>query len=497
MTRSIAAAICFAVLTFHCSFAAAQAPDQGVYYDLGVFAYEAGDYEEALTHFERALEARPKDPYVHHFLGKTCMALGRDDEAKSHLETASGIDPEIPELQYDMGMLYAEMEDYERAAETFNGIVASEPGNVRARYQAGINQFRSERFRQAVDHFIVAGENSPTLTDNSFYYAGVCYYKLKELDKAAAKFAYVRDNAASQLLRGNARVWLQNINRRRQSLKRFRLFFKLGRQWDDNVRLEPLDLNLFSDESDFLTLAYLSGSYNRRFGKEDHVAVRAGYSHYQTLHDDLDEYDLTASLADVAGEYRFDRLSFGLAYSPSYYWLDGDGYLLRHLITPRMSWRISENLTANASAGVGSDHYIEEDARDGWSGIPRIGFIYGMPDLEIRLLGHLAYEFKDADASHESYDRFQTEVGLTWKMFWDIDCAFSLSYEDRKYGDDHPFFGVVRNDDKFGVDLSLSRTLFYDWLGVSAEVDFTKNDSNIKDNQYERTVAGISVFVVY
>ncbi len=497
MSRPVIAILFLALSLFALSSAAAQSPSQSIYYDFGVFAYEEGDYEGALKNFNTALESDPDNPYLHHFLGKTYMALKQFEAAKEQLKKALEIDPEIPELKFDTGMLYFKTGKYYRGAELFSEIVASEPDNVRAHYQAGINYFRLEEYQKAVNHFVTAGEKSPTLTDNSFYYAGVCYYKLKELEKALEMFEYVRDHTTSPLLRGNALVWLQNVDKRRASLKPFRIFFKIGRQYDDNVRLEPLDLDLYADEGDFATQLYFSGSYQRRFGTEDEMAVKAGYNHYQILYDDLDGYDLTASLFDFSGDYRNGPLTYGLTYTPSYFWLDGDGYLQRHRFIPRVRWRMKEGLFSTFSYGYSINAYEDDEDKDGQTHEPRIDLIYGIPDLGLRFFGGMGYEIDNADAAHESYDLFRTNIGLTWKMFWNISLTLAGKYEDRKYDGRHPFFGVVRNDDKFGLDLSLSRRLFYDWLGGTVDYDYTKNDSNLKDHQYERNVLGFSIFVIY
>jgi tetratricopeptide (TPR) repeat protein len=63
--------------------------------NLGWEYYEAGELEQALDAFERALQIRERDPengdglsLARYALGKTLLGLGRGDEAVPHLEQA-------------------------------------------------------------------------------------------------------------------------------------------------------------------------------------------------------------------------------------------------------------------------------------------------------------------------------------------------------------------------------------------------------------------------
>ena len=53
---------------------------------------------------------------------------------------------------------------------------------------------------------------------------------------------------------------------------------------------------------------------------------------------------------------------------------------------------------------------------------------------------------------------------------------------------------IKREDDKYSIGLELSRPLFYKWLEVQLEYNYTKNDSNISDYDYKRNT--ITLYII-
>jgi hypothetical protein len=60
------------------------------------------------------------------------------------------------------------------------------------------------------------------------------------------------------------------------------------------------------------------------------------------------------------------------------------------------------------------------------------------------------------------------------------------------YGGDEPFFLVTRRDKQTDARIGLNYSLGSGWLLVP-QVSYTKNDSNIELNKYDRTVTSLSL----
>jgi tetratricopeptide (TPR) repeat protein len=135
----------------------------GAYYDLGVFSYEDGDYQDAESNLKKALEISPTNPFYNHFLGKTYLKMERYDDAMDYLTRAWEKSPEIIGLKYDIAFLNYKMENFSKAADLFEEILKDEPENVLAHYQAGISLYKEKQYKKALQHFIAASEKSPTI----------------------------------------------------------------------------------------------------------------------------------------------------------------------------------------------------------------------------------------------------------------------------------------------------------------------------------------------
>jgi hypothetical protein len=88
-------------------------------------------------------------------------------------------------------------------------------------------------------------------------------------------------------------------------------------------------------------VGYFSGKYD--FISKPNYRIGAGYSHYQRLYMDLNDFDLTGSIFDLYGMYFLRPVTFKLGYVPTYYWLGFDSWSRRHQIIPELTWQVNQN----------------------------------------------------------------------------------------------------------------------------------------------------------
>ena len=467
----------------------------GAYYDFGVFAYEDGDYEDAEKNLLMALKFNAEDPFCNHFLGKTYLKMERYEQARNCLKKVWKVNPDMSGLAYDLAFLNYRMSEYSKAAELFAEIAKEDPSNVLAHYHAGITLYKLERFGKALDYFAGAAEMSPSVKANSYYYAGICYWKMGEVEKAAEKFQWVREQSESESLKEYALKWLEGIEKHNKALQPYSLFLKIGYQYDDNVRLEPLDQDIYADEEDYVTVGYFSGRYD--FVNRHYYKIGAGYSHYQTWHDDLGEYDLLGSIFSLYSKYCLNPFTFGCSYVPSYYWLDADRYLRRHQLNADVMWKVDENFSTRLSYSYYDNNNFQNNDRDGHTNDVLLYAYYRFLDKRGHLFGGIGYEDNSASHRDEYYTQAKTKLGVSLKIPWDIDLSLTGKYYDKKYDHVDSFYGIKRDDAKYYASISLSRKLFYDWLNTSVEFNYTKNNSNITDYEYKRKVTTLSVIARY
>jgi tetratricopeptide (TPR) repeat protein len=476
-------------------FLPANAEDVGdAYYDLGVFAYEDGDYESAERHLKKALEFELNNPFYNHFLGKIYLTTERYQEAMNYLNAAWEVDPDVSELKYDMAFLHFKMSNYPMAPDLFAEIVDEDPSNVLAHYH--------DLYQTALDYFLAAAEKSPANKANGYYYGGVCYWKTGRTEKAVALLEWVKACAEPPELRENASELLHTITKGKikkekeeKIAKPYSLYLKTGFYYDDNVPLEPLDKDVVSDEDDFVTKAYFSGKYN--FVNKKEYNLGAGYRHYQAWHYDVNEYDQTGSVLDLYAKYRLKPLTLGFSFLPSYYWLDVKSYLRRYGVKPEVVWKCNENLSTGVSYSYYDNEYFQNEDRTGHTNDIFLNAYYSILNKKGYIFGGIGYEDNSASHPDQDYNRIRTRLGVSLLIPWELKLTLTGKYYDKEYDNVDTFYGVKRDDSQYQGSVSISHRFLYDWLNISAELNYTENDSNIDDFEYERTVTGVSLIARY
>jgi tetratricopeptide (TPR) repeat protein len=472
--------LCFAFAAY------AQGNRGGTYFDLGVYAFEDKNFADAEMNFKKALEFSPDDPLYNYYLGKTYLGMETYDLAETYLLSAQKIDPDLVGLQYDIGALYYKTGQFSQAVEYYKKVLQEEPHNILAQYHCGISLYKQQKYEEALFYFISASGMSPTIKMNGYYWAGISSMKMGDYDKAIERLTYVRENSESESLKSHAVKGLNAIEKQKKRLKPYSLLFRMGYAYDSNIVLEPVDEDFVTDADDSLVTLYFSGSYNL-VNKSQYV-LGAGYNHYQTLHSQLKEYDLTGSIGNIYSRFITGPLTFSLSYLPHYYWLDNDDYLRRHQILPDIIWRVKNNLVARISYSYFDNDYFKDESRNGETHEPILSGYYFFGRQKGYLYGRLGYENNDAISPDQDYDKVSVQGGLSYGLPWKLKLGLNGRYDEKNYENVDSTYKVEREDDKYFGAITLSRTIFFDWLILTGEYNYTKNNSNISVYEYRRHV---------
>ncbi|MDF1553779.1 MAG: surface lipoprotein assembly modifier [Deferrisomatales bacterium] len=465
------------------------------FYNLGVFAYEDGAFDDAEFNLLRAVQLEPDNPYIHHYLGKTYLTRGWLPKAEVHLSRAWEIDPEIPELRSDLAALHFQQSNYTRAAALYGEVAEQDPSDVLANYNAGISLFREDRFEAAAGRLLEAADRSPSVRGNAYYYVGLCYQELGEIDQAAEKFAYVRDHAESSSLRKSAENALWALKARARAERRFRFYGRLGAGYDDNVRLSPGDEDLAAKEGDAYLQAYLSGRYDLVRG--DVTTFGVGYNHSQTVYEDLTEFNLIGATPNLYAQVRHRALTYGFRYLPSFYWLDGDTYLQRHQLRPELQWKLGKRVVSLLAYAYERDDYQSDDGRDGDAHLGSLDLVYGFGGRTTFLRLGGTYKSRSADSPDQEYQQWTARGGLGFELLAGVQATVKARYYWKDYDNVDSDFETRREDRNLQAGLTLERALFTDWLGWLVEYSYTRSDSNIDSFDYDRNQVSLSLTARY
>jgi Flp pilus assembly protein TadD len=460
------------------------------YYDLGVFAYEEGNYEDAETQLRNALALNPKSALYHHYLGKTHMKMERYDEAMVHLDLAWGQDPDTFGLKKDLADVNYRLQRYSVSARLFEEIAENDPSDALAHYHAGISLYEQEQYQRALDHFTIASDISPTIKPNGYYYAGVCHLKKGNYDAAIVKLQYVRDFGDTLSLKQNAVKLLDAINQRKKAAKPYHVYAKIGYRYDSNVRLEPNDDDTVSDEDDWVLVGYFTGRYDLLSQKPYTAGI--GYRHYQTLYDDLDQYDLTGSVLRFYGKYDLGPLGLSLSYLPHFYWLDSDRYIRKDQAQAEATYHIAKDIVARLSYSYSRNTHFQDWSWGGYTNELSFKTYYSLKDKGY-LYGGIDFEDRTTNGLDHCYNGFELNAGVSLDLPWAVTLRTAGKISDIHHDNVDSVYLYERKDMKYSGSISVSKALSYDWLSVTLEFDYTSRGSNIDEYEYVRKRTTLSL----
>lgn len=137
------------------------APDQpafGADNTAGVEAYQAGQYEAALEHFQRALAGSPDHPILRHNMAAAAAATGwasvekgETDEAIHNFRLAIDYDRTEASFYAGLGAAYQLQNDLQRAVDALRAAVALEPTRAELYEQLGDLLYQRNQLTEAMD----------------------------------------------------------------------------------------------------------------------------------------------------------------------------------------------------------------------------------------------------------------------------------------------------------------------------------------------------------
>ena len=121
-------------------------------FQAGRRAYRDGQYSEAATWFEAALNRAPDNPMVLNYLGLTVRRLGRPDAAERYWKTLLATHGPYGAAHLNLGLLYAQQNHVEGAERHYQRALALNPNHARAHFNLGLLYLRTDQRALAASH---------------------------------------------------------------------------------------------------------------------------------------------------------------------------------------------------------------------------------------------------------------------------------------------------------------------------------------------------------
>lgn len=335
------------------------------------------------------------------------------------------------------------------------------------------------------------------------------HFMLGETDSAKAEFKNVLQQDPDAQTKKTIEKLLTSIDKLEGTTTTFGAYLDFGLGYDSNVSSAPnlssigvpvfggavFDLgNSAKEKSDnFLSFA---GGLSVRQPVTKNLAIFGAVSGNNKINGSETEFD-TSTLDFNAGlDYHLNQHTFTLAAQDNHFDLGGESFRRAYGGTVQWLYNVDAfnqigayaqytGLTYNGNrernadrqiVGINAGHVFQGDVK------PAIfASIYGgKEDARVD-----AFDFLDNDILGLRAGG-QLSFNPNWQAFANI------GYEQRKHDAQDPAFLTKRKDDQYDASIGLRFTPARDWT-IKPQFSYTKNDSNININDFDRSIVSINV----
>ena len=122
--------------------------------ELAVLLMDCGFNEEALQHLLYLSKMFSYDDGIYYNLGIVYEKMKKipKSERKPMKKTVE-IEPDAMDAVYNLGLVYTELQEYDRAIECFEQVISSDVEDSNSYFNIGLVYFKKKDFLQAIDYF--------------------------------------------------------------------------------------------------------------------------------------------------------------------------------------------------------------------------------------------------------------------------------------------------------------------------------------------------------
>lgn len=133
--------------------------------NLGIAILQKGQVDEAIVHYQKALQIKPDFAEAHNNLGKALRQAGQVDEATIHYKRALEINPDFAEAHYNLGNALLQKRQVNEATIHYKRALEIKPDYAEAHNNLGMASFQKGQMDEAITHLELAIKINPTALD--------------------------------------------------------------------------------------------------------------------------------------------------------------------------------------------------------------------------------------------------------------------------------------------------------------------------------------------
>lgn len=165
----------------------AKPDNQDAYNNLGNALLYQGRVDEAMAHYQKALALQPDFAEAHNNLGNALLQKGQVDEAINHLQKAVEIRPDFVKAQNLLANVLLQRGQVDEAIVHFQKALEFRPDDAEAHDDLGNALLRKGQVDEAISHYQKAVDIQPN-HENAHYNLGNALFQKGEVEEATAHF---------------------------------------------------------------------------------------------------------------------------------------------------------------------------------------------------------------------------------------------------------------------------------------------------------------------
>ncbi len=268
---------------------------------------------------------------------------------------------------------------------------------------------------------------------------------------------------------------------------------EVGFEYDDNITVDATDTtSRIGDE-----VWRISGRLGFDLYNKDRDTVTMRYSFFQSLHDELETFDLQMHGLSMRGKTRIGKVNVGATVRYDHILLGGAAFMDFKTFRPDIGWLVARRTYLTATY-----EYRNQTFKDPFTALDRDADRHSLASKVYYVLGRgknitagARIARHKAGLDELSYWGKTFDAGLKWPFpFQDRNIIFRLRYQyrDRDYSGVEPTIGAERSDKRHTVRTELE-VPFTKHLSAGLEYRYTRSISNLTVADYKNNVVRFSL----
>ncbi len=420
--------------------------------------------------------------------GLAHIKKGEHEKAIDLFKHALEINPDLEGAYLNLGIAYHKIGSYDLALKALQNLLEQNPDHGPALFFQGLSLQGLGRYQESIVYLEKAGNIDASLNQAALFNIGRAHFELGKNKEAQAKFNETISAGPNTETAQGAKTLLKILADKKPD-KPWKLSAGIGIEYDDNITVDEQDLS--SNLGDVVYKFDFSGGY--KFVNTKKNIWEAGYSFFQSIHDDLTAFDLQSHTFSLNGSHKIKNLKLGARSNYSRTTLGNNDFLEIYSISPNVGFFLNPKLYTIVNYAYKYTHFFDIPSRDSQShGLGLDNFYFFLEGKSYLLL---SYRLERVNTRGDQFDflgNFVTakvkyplqDLGLGTQM----DLSYRFFIKD--YNNITPSIGEERWDVRHAIQFEITQPVYKN-LEAKLKYQYIRQESNLPTSDFKENIASL------